>query len=72
MYDEAWFYLTGYVNSQTNLCRTAEKLDTIKNMEYAASSCYISLILKPLIQQLHDDEMTHEYFQQDNANDHKV
>lgn len=93
--DEAWFHLSGYVNSQNyRIWSTvnphvieAAPLHPLKVGVWVAMSRrriigpiffydtinaerYQTLLLQPFIDQLHDDELTGGYFQQDSATAH--
>lgn len=93
--DEAWFHLSGYVNSQNYRTWATENphnfvetsLHPIKIGVWVAMSRrriigpiffhetinadrYQRLILQPFMDQLHDDEQTLGYFQQDGATAH--
>lgn len=95
MSDEAWFHLSGYVNSQNYRTWGTENphefvetsLHPQKIGVWVAMSRrriigpiffnytinaerYRNNILQPFIEQLHDDELEHGYFQQDGATAH--
>lgn len=91
--DEAWFHLSGYVNSQNYRTWSTENphvfhettLHPIKIGVWIAMSRRRIIgpiffnkninavnyqFLSPFIEQLHDDELLHGYFQQDGATAH--
>lgn len=93
--DEAWFHLTGYVNSQNYRTWATENPHTyietslhplkigvwvaisrrriigpIFFRETINAQRYQTLILEHFLEQVHDDELQHGYFQQDGATAH--
>jgi hypothetical protein len=93
--DEAWFHLTGFINSQTMRMWSADNphffretplhplkigvwvgmsrrrlIGPIFFEDSVTAERYRNNILDVFINQLHDDELTHGYFQQDGATAH--